>query len=570
MSGPILPVIEVGAPVETQSPSPHARGVTRRSLAVTVGALMLMGMLATAALVAAPEVKKAMAPRAIVKSTAAAKSVTSAVPKEEFGPAAILVQQLRRFETNDEANSEQERALRLSLGHIYRDQGRYTKALEQYERALTIAMHTTGGGQQRIEALKAVGITNGLLGQFRKARRDLEDAMVRALGEEGKRTESGNAAGEAVPVLRALGDVRRDMGHLAEALHLYNSAEDLAAAGCPLSADKPDPAVLAGIQSDIGEVHMCRGDAKTALGYFRKSLKLYEEAGFVLGSSGVQDPGVALTHSRLGKAHHVLGDVVKAKELYRRAVRAQAKTLRPGHPDLVFSQLSNVRAERDLGDLAGSLQTLEAIEKTLRDGPLEGNDLSRVLVVKGDLLREAKRYTEAEHAVKDALLQLEDQETPEVAGALNTYGSIVHDNGKLASAREHYRKALEVITRSAGKQHPEAAAAHNSLGTYYQDLGDQKLAEEHFQDCLQIQLKTVGAASPDVANTYNNIATVQFRRGNFEAAARLLRQALEVLDAAGVTEASPEKVLYKDNLERAVAKLSEITEVEEVHATVVV
>jgi len=54
------------------------------------------------------------------------------------------------------------------------------------------------------------------------------------------------------------------------------------------------------------------------------------------------------------------------------------------------------RAQRDLGDNAGALHEVKSVERALREGPQEGLDLSRVLIFKADLLREAGEIELAE------------------------------------------------------------------------------------------------------------------------------------------------------------------------------
>merc|ERR1740121_1068743 len=148
----------------------------------------------------------------------------------------------------------------------------------------------------------------------------------------------------------------------------------------------------------------------------------------------------------------------------------------------------------------------------------------------------------------------EDEDHPEAAVPLNSYGSILQDLGKADEAHDKYSQALAMSERTVGDRHPGTAAAHNSLGTLYEDLGDDSTAREHFSKCLEIQLQTFGKASPDVANTYNNLATILFRQGSELEAAELLGHALQVLDQAGVPQDSPDRVVYRKNLEVVLSK----------------
>lgn len=266
-------------------------------------------------------------------------------------------------------------------------------------------------------------------------------------------------------------------------------------------------------------------------------------------------------------AHHLLGDIPRAMENYRRALRAQVQVLHPSHPDLVSTELGIARAQRDLGNSEGALHAIEAVETTLRQGHQEGLDLSRALIYKSDMLRENKRTAAAEEAIKEAIdLQaalFQGEEHPEAAIALSSYGSILHDSGKADEAHDKYKRALWINLKTVGEKHPGTASAYNSLGTLYEDIGDDSTAHEHFSKCLKIQLDTLGEESPDVANTYNNLATVLFRQGQPAEAALFLRKALQVLDTAGVPQNSPDRLLYEENLEEIISSAKAVGSVAE-------
>lgn len=253
------------------------------------------------------------------------------------------------------------------------------------------------------------------------------------------------------------------------------------------------------------------------------------------------------------------GDTKHALNLYQKAMRVQSRTLRPGHPDVIGSQVSIARAQRDLGESANAKDTIAMAERTLRAGPQEGPDLARVLVLKADLLREGKQYKEAETAVNEALaLQLQvfgGDDYPEVAVSLMAYGGILHDQNHFMTAGEKYSRALAVNMKTLGPNNPETAASHNSLGTLFQDAGNDEKAREHFSECLKIQLKTVGPANPDVSTTYNNLATILFRQGKPKDAIRLFQKAIDVLDAAAVPKENPDREIFQENMAEALSSL---------------
>eukprot|EP00747_Dinoflagellata_sp_TGD_P162130 gnl/TRDRNA2_/TRDRNA2_179378_c0_seq1.p1 gnl/TRDRNA2_/TRDRNA2_179378_c0~~gnl/TRDRNA2_/TRDRNA2_179378_c0_seq1.p1 ORF type:complete len:560 (-),score=151.94 gnl/TRDRNA2_/TRDRNA2_179378_c0_seq1:347-2026(-) len=470
----------------------------------------------------------------------------------EHGPAEVLLRQLRQLDrtVTSEADLTKELALRTSLGHIYRDQGRYEKAVQTYTLAHDTALRLGGGGHL-IEVLQSRGTTRVHQGRLVAARQDLEMAYVLV--------DKQNAPERSIDVLHALGDVQRDQGKLNDALEMYEKA--MKQAKELLAADLLGPKVAA-LTSDIAEVHARKGDNARALSSFRQALKQLEDIDRdPMRVAAVPDPQLAQTRSLLGNALQASGDTAHAMEAYRKALRQQTKHLGPVHPDLIFTRLNIARAHRDLGEHDKALEAIEAVEKTLRSGPMEGPDLSRTLVVKTDLLREVQRYGEATDAIAEALEHqgkcFKGEVSPEVAVALISYGSLLHDQRKFKDALRNYNRALELNMQTLGPTHPETAASHNNIGTLYQDVGDDLEAQKHFEISLDIQSKSQGAISMDMATTYNNLGTILYKRGELEDAARLLAKAIEVLDELGAPEGSPDRAVYRENLDEVVQKIHE-------------
>jgi len=263
----------------------------------------------------------------------------------DLGPPSFFERQLRYLNDQD---PEQALTLHMSAGHVFRDQGQYRKAVEEYTAARDISARL--GGHERLGASQqSLGLAYYSQGRLKDARRVLEAACFLLDG-------SGD---HAASTLQALGNVRREMGHLDEALKLYKESWAVTLA-------KGDEENLPKLATDFGEAYRLRGDIDQATSYFGQAIKQREAIGARLHSSEMGGPETALTYSLLGGAHHMRGDIKQAVDLYHKAMRVQSRTLRPGHPDLIGSRLSLSRAQRDLGDSASALDTVIMTERTLR------------------------------------------------------------------------------------------------------------------------------------------------------------------------------------------------------------
>lgn len=453
-------------------------------------------------------------------------------------PVLVLEEQLLSSAYKD---VHQRFTLHTSVGNLYRDRGGYKRAFWHYEEAHRLATELESD-ERSVTALHLLGFTCFLQGKLQAAQQFLEEAQH---FESVLHTPR-------VKLLHTLANVRRDMGHLDTSLELYWEAWKAATRRGHLDAE-----LLPVLVADIAEAHVLRGELDTAHGYLQQALDQYvENMEFIderiLGSHGTESMDLDFIRSAFGRLHHARGNIKKAMEFYGSAYRRQAQLLRPGHPELVATEIGIARAQRDLGETEIALKTTESIETALRQGTQEGPDLSRVLILKADMLHENQRFVEAEQAIQEALqlqsLWYADEDHPEVAVASVSYASILHQQGKFEAALRYYSHALEVSMNTVGERHPETAAIHNRLGTVYVDVGDSKSASEHFTTCLSIQLSTVGERSLDVGTTYNNLATLMFRQGMAKDAVQYLRKALHALDLAGVPQSNPERVIYAENL----------------------
>mmetsp|Transcript_61532 Transcript_61532/g.156306 ORF Transcript_61532/g.156306 Transcript_61532/m.156306 type:complete len:541 (-) Transcript_61532:60-1682(-) len=449
-------------------------------------------------------------------------------PEMEPSPVDILARQLRQVPAG---NVDARRTLHASMGHIFRDRGRYREAAQHYKEASELA----AGATDKSVALQHLGLVEMHLGHLTSAALLLSAALAAGGGDQ---------AESSVGVLHTIGDVKLQQGKIAEAIREYTRAYSIAVQHRDL-----DESIL--LLADIGEAWARKGHVEEAFKWMQKASEQLEVSR--TSAQGVTELVAAKVSSYLGSAYHLKGNVAKAMDLYHKAMRVQAKSLRPSHSDLLATRVSMARAQRDMGDSDGAMRAIEAIEKTSRNGPNEGPDLSRVLVLKSDMLREAKQTRVAEDTAKEAIrLQSEcygSEDHPEIAVAIASYGGILHDSGKFAEAREKYEEALKMNQMTVGMYHPETASVYNSMGTLFQDISDPVASFGQFTKCLEIQRRTVGETSPDVANTYNNMATVLFQQGRSEEAAGLLKKAIQILDATSSPKLSPERLLYEENLE---------------------
>jgi len=485
-----------------------------------VGSLVLVGMMAG---VFVPKLSQSLQP--------------SASTSRELTASTILERQLQLVKGVD---SEKELTLHHAAGKLYGSQGHYVAAVEHYSEAHKIAADF--GSKNLAHALHARGEAWLGLGHFDSARADLEEASKLA-------GEGGDAS-----ALRLAGNVQREMGHIDVALELYQQA--LAAASA--SGSKPQPLLFA----DIGEAQSRQGKFKEAEVSLLEAVRLQEDLS-ALSVDQAMNTDMAVISTSLGFLYHFQGNVNAAVAMYRQSLGLQS-SLRRDHPELVATRLGHARAVRDLGDVSVALQLVEKLEGAINSGAQEGPDLSRVLMLKAELLRQQGLQDEAQEVAQEVLALQQIvfmDEAPDMATAHIIFGNILHDQMQLEAALEQYTQALDLNLRILGEDHPDTAAAHVSIGTIYGDLGDDAAAEDSFKKGLKIQLRTLGAENPDVGTAYNNLAMVLLKQGRRDEAADSLKKAVSILDAAGVPESHPDRSVFAENLSEVLGSLKDDTAV---------
>lgn len=451
----------------------------------------------------------------------------------ELNAAGILERQLQLVKGVD---SEKELSLHHAAGKLYFSQGRYVDAVDHYTEAHKLA---GGFGEKDVaRELHARGEAWLGLGHFDAARSDFEEANAKTGGK-------GDAS-----TLRYLGTVHREMGHINHALELYQRALAVVSA----SGGVPQPLLLA----DIGEAHARRGEFKEAERALLEAVRVQEN----VSASSVQatNSDSAVISTSLGFLYHVQGNVHGAVAMYRQSLALQS-ALRPDHPELVATRLGHARAVRDLGDASVAVQMVEQLEWVMHAGAQEGPNLSRVLMLKAELLRQQDLQEEAQQVAQEVLaLQriIFMEEAPDMAITHIVLGNILHDKGQMDEALEMYKKALDLNMKTVGEDHPETAAALISIGTLCGDMDDSVAAEDNLKKGLEIQLRTLGEENPDVGITYNNLAMVLLKQGRSEEASDLLRKALDIMDAAGVPESHPDRSVYAENLSEVLKSLQDV------------
>jgi tetratricopeptide (TPR) repeat protein len=204
---------------------------------------------------------------------------------------------------------------------------------------------------------------------------------------------------------------------------------------------------------------------------------------------------------------------------------------------------------------------------------IENLDTAKALLVKGTIVQQYEKYSEAKKYYKSAILIIEkscDQQSDERCRALYLLGGLYYEQGKYSFAKKFYEKSLNLLKDIPNRSDIIEANILNNLGLLYSDIGDIKnadatlqkaiaiwqtldiehhfeygcaihnlgrvyifqgkdvLAEEAFEKALSIWNRGLSQDHHLNANSYDHLAVLFLKRGELEKAKRLIEESKKI------------------------------------------
>ena len=377
------------------------------------------------------------------------------------------------YENIKKANIATLCVLSLSLANEYSNMGDYRKALEFYQKNITISKMLLGAEHPSTAlSYHNFAIMCLDLGAHEKALEYFEKALTvrkKVLGIE--HPDTADTYG-------AIGNVYKEQGNYRKALAFNEKA--LAIKEKVLGAEHLE---TANTYINLALVYRALGDYKKALEYLWKALIVQEK---VLGDKHLK---TAETYNNLANVYSAQGDFEKALEYYGKALAIKEKVLGAEHPSTArtYGNLSGVYlAQLDLEKaLEYSLKALTVSEKMLGlkhpyTAKAYGN-VSGVYLAQGDF-EKALEYSLKALAVTEKMLGAEHPDTAKMYGTLATVYAAQDNYGK---ALEYFGKGLSIMEKVLGAEHPETASMYNALALVYMSQGDYGTAQEYLDKGLK-------------------------------------------------------------------------------------
>ncbi len=218
--------------------------------------------------------------------------------------------------------------------------GEYKKALEYYQRAITIAKDVLDPDHPDLAAsYNGIAMVYNSLGEYQKALEYVQRAI--AIDEEvlgPKHPYLAYPYNNIAVIYKYLGEYRKALEYSQKALAVREEVLG------------PKHLSLATSCSNVASLYLYLGEYQKALSYNQRALTIFEE---------VLDPGhpnLATPYNNIAVTYEYLGEYQRALEYHRRAIAILKEVLSPKHPDLATSFNNVAIAYEYLGEYQRALE----------------------------------------------------------------------------------------------------------------------------------------------------------------------------------------------------------------------
>mmetsp|Transcript_109 Transcript_109/g.178 ORF Transcript_109/g.178 Transcript_109/m.178 type:complete len:766 (+) Transcript_109:110-2407(+) len=189
--------------------------------------------------------------------------------------------------------------------------------------------------------------------------------------------------------------------------------------------------------------------------------------------------------------------------------------------DLLFSQ-------HKYDDATAMYQEAHAIETSCLganhpDGAASSSILEKILKHRDN----EDEAVEAYHKVLGIGLQAHVHDHPLIASRYHRIGNVLSNQGRYRDAMNMYQEALEIRLKKLGYDHPETTLLYNHIGHALANQGSYLEATRMFKRALQIWKKSLGECHPMILSTYHKMVDIAFEQGKATEAEELYKEKIE-------------------------------------------
>lgn len=354
------------------------------------------------------------------------------------------------------------------LGAALRRKGLTLKAIEAYEKTLTIRKRELGARHDQVASiLNNIGNAYVDLGIYSKALQSLNEALQ--IREE----KLGSDHPDIATILLNLGNLFHFKGDENKAIQYYHRALTIFEAS-PAEYDLR----IADIFNNLAFSYKSKGAFQESNAYHQQAIQKYQS---LSGDYSVEIGNVHVNWSNLAELQK---DHDKEIELNKKAIALYTQTLAPGHPRVVAATNNLGIAYANSGDYEGALAELKSL----------------IPLIKDDAGQRAQ-----------------------YANLHNDIADVYYKTGKYGEAKSYNLIALNIQQELFGNKSYKLAYTYNSLAKIEEAEGDREEALQYLQQALAANHADFEAEYVDAAPSPNGFYKYDYFVESLMHKARLMR-----------------------------------------------
>lgn len=392
----------------------------------------------------------------------------------------------------------------------YLEEGDLQKALSLYEKEYSLRKKTAPNPEELSNSLASLTNVQTELGMYSKAEKSYKQMLKYDEKAHGKKSSEYFNTG--IGLVEMYYQTEQGDKGLAVLKDLQKS----------MGKDPVNKAIYASATANCYEV---KGDFSKAKRYYNDAISTFEKNGLEATSEYVS------TLNSLALLYTNKGELPKAEETFDQAL-SMVDRMKGDNEDLRAGVNGNLAQVYELmGNYKKAIPMQRSVLKEEKE--IYGDDSYYTALnsmTLGLTLLKAKKYTESEKLLQDALLLLEkndSKESVDFGRTLNNLSRLYGEQGKGQLAVEYGQKATQAYKSTLGENHHETAFGHYNLANAF--LGSEKLqdAEKHITRAYQIRRKKLGKNHPNFAVSARQMAIYEWKRKNKKAALGYYKEAFD-------------------------------------------
>jgi tetratricopeptide (TPR) repeat protein len=268
---------------------------------------------------------------------------------------------------------------------------------------------------------------------------------------------------------------------------------------------------------------LSEGKALGNSGNYSAAAQALSEALTIAERSTIEYGKLVEIHDALAGVYAEDGRYTESEAEYRRVLDLVEKT--EGQASLSYAvELASMAV---LPTMTGDLKPVILLLRDALSIYDKGSSVDSLTIIRGCLaliLRNQKRYQEAEPLLLDAVADLERQKVPNfhlMASFLNDLALLRFDQGRYRESVDLQQKSIKVLETFVGQDHPSLIVPLNNLATTYVKMARFDDADLTYKRALRVCRKTVGENHLDYAVLLENYAVVLRKLGRNREAKRV-------------------------------------------------